>query len=195
MLGRCRRRPARAAGFTLVELVVVLAVAAVLLVMAVPSFTLVMNTNRLAALSNDVIASLQTARMEAVRRGVRVVICNSANGTSCTNSTSWTGWVVFADANADGAPQATEIIRAETVKAPLQLLASANIAGDSNRITFRSDGFAHRNDGTLLAGQLAVCLPVTQPKENVRLVYLASGSRIALRRRDAGGACTAPSNS
>src|SRR3546814_15199613 len=55
-------------GFTLIELLVAIAVMAIVLVAGVPGFQALVNGNRLAASSNEMIANLQTARMEAIRR-------------------------------------------------------------------------------------------------------------------------------
>ena len=91
-------RQRRAAGFTLVELMITLAVAAVVLTLAIPSFTSMINTNRLAALSNDIGGSVQLGRMEAVRRGVRVVACPSTDGSTCVVANPVVGWILFTDA-------------------------------------------------------------------------------------------------
>lgn len=189
------RAPASVRGFTLVELMVTVAIAAVLLVIAVPSFTLAMNTNRLAALTNDMVTSLQIARMEAIRRGVPVSVCGSTDGATCAADENWTGWIVFADLDRDDTPDAGEVLRAETVKAPLQLMVSDAISGASgNAVRFRPDGLARRDDGGLLEARIATCLETTQPAENVRLVRIASGSRVSTAPVAGGGACNAPSD-
>src|SRR3546814_11649357 len=69
-------------GFTLIELLVAIAVMAIVLVAGVPGFQALVNGNRLAASSNEMIANLQTARMEAIRRNRRVVVCASANANA-----------------------------------------------------------------------------------------------------------------
>ena len=76
--------PARQAGFSMIELMVTLAVLAILIAMAVPSFTSIINNNRLAAQANEVITSLQVARTEAIRRNERVTVCRSTDGATCS---------------------------------------------------------------------------------------------------------------
>lgn len=71
------RRPS---GFTLIELMVTLAVAAILLAIAVPSFRDMLERNRVAAQSNELLGGLQTARSEAIRKNATHRFCSSANG-------------------------------------------------------------------------------------------------------------------
>ena len=83
-------------GFTLIELVVTMAVLAILVTLATPSFTSIMNNNRLTSNANEMLTTLQSARMEAVRRNARVVICRNDTpdtATACnTGAGAWLGW-------------------------------------------------------------------------------------------------------
>jgi type IV fimbrial biogenesis protein FimT len=89
-------RPApRARGFTIVELMVSLAVLAILLTLAVPSFTNATLGARLSAYANDLLASTQLARSEAIKRNAPVTLCASSDGTTCATSGNWrVGWIV-----------------------------------------------------------------------------------------------------
>ncbi len=94
----------RNSGFTLVELMVTLAVAAIVVAIVVPNFENAVNNNRLYTNSNDFLAVLALARSEAVKQRAAVTLCVSSNGSSCNVSTNnWEqGWLVFTDANANG---------------------------------------------------------------------------------------------
>lgn len=87
------------AGFTLIELIVVMVFAAIIMTFAIPNFKVAIRNNRLSTQTNDLVSSLNLARSEAVTRGDRITICRSLNGTSCNTSTgNWEdGWIVFHD--------------------------------------------------------------------------------------------------
>ncbi len=87
-------------GFTVIELVVTVALVAILAAIAVPAYTTMMTTNRMVAELNDLVGSLHFARSEAIKRGLDVVLCKSADGQLCTNAGDWSqGWVIFQDTN------------------------------------------------------------------------------------------------
>lgn len=182
--GRLPRRPVEALGFTLIELLVTIAILAVLLALAVPAFTSLINSNRLAAQSNEVIASLQQARIESIKQNRRTTVCRSTNGTSCAGAAGrWTQWITYVDLNSNGAPSANEIVRVNTAKAPLQ------VTSTNHTLTFRADGMARNAAGALVANAMIVCIPTTEPAENQRQVRLVTGSRIALTPLNGAGAC------
>ena len=86
------------AGFTLVELLVVLAVAVILITVAVPGFSTLVRDNHLVSVVNRFHAAHSLARSEAVRRRRDVVICNSAAAGTCAGHGGWEqGWLVFED--------------------------------------------------------------------------------------------------
>lgn len=89
---RCRAR-----GVTLIELLVALAIAAVIVGLAAPAFSNFIAGVQSTSRTNDLVAALQTARSEAVRRGQTVTV-RSTGGSLDFH----TGWSVFTDANADG---------------------------------------------------------------------------------------------
>lgn len=82
--------------FTLIELMIVVLIAAIILGVAIPSFTAQMQSNRSIALGEELVNTLNFARAEAVKRNARVSVCASSTGIDCTND--WTeGWIVFVD--------------------------------------------------------------------------------------------------
>jgi type IV fimbrial biogenesis protein FimT len=94
-------------GFTLVELLVTMAVGAILLAIAIPGYAFLVNSSKLAAVTNELVFALQLARSEAVKRGQLVTVCKSASALnpapSCTSTGQWQqGWVVFVDSGDRG---------------------------------------------------------------------------------------------
>lgn len=186
---RFPRPSAVAPGFTLVELMVTVAVLAILLAIATPSFTSIINGNRLASGANELVASVQLARSEAVKRNRSVAICRSTDGANCVLAAgaSWEGWITVVDAT-------DEVLRMNTVKPPLEVSASDAIGDNTDRIVFRPDGMARTAAGVLLEAQFGVCIPTSLPAENQRLVSIVAGSRVSVDRNNAAGACPQPSD-
>lgn len=193
-------------GFTIVELAVTMAVMSILVALAMPSFTSVFNSNRLTANANEMMTTLQSARMESVRRNVGVVICRNDTpdvALACdTGAGAWQGWMSFVDDGAgggtarDGTPNGAEtILYTGILPVPAQLLPSPVISGGNQRIIFSPDGLAYSDAGVLLNAQFAVCIPTTAPPMNTRLITIGSGSRMGIARANGGGLCNAPANS
>lgn len=89
-------------GFTLVELVVAIALLAILTSLAVPSFTETLRGWRRDNATRAFVSSLNLARTEAIKTSRVLVVCPSADGASCSNATNWNiGWLVFSDDGID----------------------------------------------------------------------------------------------
>jgi type IV fimbrial biogenesis protein FimT len=103
-------------GFTLLELLATVAIMAVLVVIAVPSYNGTVRRDRLTAQINGFVATLRLAQSEAIKRGKTVTVCKSNNPEAsatpaCDNSTNWeNGWVMFVDDNGNNTIDAGESI-------------------------------------------------------------------------------------
>lgn len=127
-----RPRPAGLRGFTLVELMVTVAVLGILAVVAVPAMTGMINNSRLRGQAEEVTAALQLARSEAVRRNQRITACASASGTTCAASAS--RFVVYWQDPSNAA--ATEMVR------EIAMPGSVQVSGAAAGVQFRSTGLA-----------------------------------------------------
>lgn len=90
-------------GFTLTELMVTLAIMAIVTTIALPSFRDTIQRNRVVTANNEVVGGISLARTEAIRTARGGGICGAnADGTDCaTSGTTWSnGWIVWADADA-----------------------------------------------------------------------------------------------
>lgn len=102
-------------GFTLLELIVTMTVAAIVMVLAVPAFDTLIARNTKAAIINSLRSSIYIGRSEAIKRNQSVTICPTENNLDC--SADWNrGWMVFIDADRDGQMTggSTDLIRTET---------------------------------------------------------------------------------
>lgn len=178
-------------GFTLLELMITVAVLIILLAIAVPSFQGLMASNRLTAATNEFIAALNTSRAEAIRRGQRVILCASSNGTGCTD-TDWTqGWILFNDSDNDaafdGSPEA--ILRIGSLASP-----GISIVGNSsvNRyVAYTADGTAKHPNNSFQAGTIRVVINSTALAQNVNCIVLNNGGRIKVTKPSThDGACS-----
>lgn len=92
----------RNSAYTVVELLVVVAVISVLLMIAAPAMTDVLQTNRIVGTTNSLISALQYARSEAIKRNSLIVICKGTANAGCDHDSDWNdGWIVFADTDRD----------------------------------------------------------------------------------------------
>jgi type IV fimbrial biogenesis protein FimT len=152
------RTPLRAQhGFTLLELLTTVAVAAIVMAVAVPNMRDFLRNNRLTGAANDLLRSTQTARSEAVKRQQTVVVCASSDPSAappvCSYST-FRGWIVFADANNNW--------QADTAEAVLErhdlLDSSLTIKNDNDGIvSYAPSGFANPSGTKAPSRNVVLC--------------------------------------
>jgi type IV fimbrial biogenesis protein FimT len=96
----------RSAGVTLLEMMMTVAIVAVLGGIAAPSFTGMIRDNERTAAVNSFVHALYLARSEAIKRGRIVSVCKSSDGSTCNRAGAWSdGWMVFVNDDADDQPQ------------------------------------------------------------------------------------------
>ena len=119
----------RTKGFTVLELLVTLAILGILSVLAVPS--LIDTLSRM-----SVNSALSLARSEAVKRVQDVSICPTLDGSDCVSGSWASGWVVFVDSNNDADGGAGSIDTGDTVIRVFESLADLNLT-----ITYDNKGY------------------------------------------------------
>lgn len=131
-------------GFTLLELMVVLAIAGVLAAVAIPAMGDFMRNSRITAAANDVMAALHFTRSESIKRRQPVTLCTSANAQAatpaCANSPLLTGWVAFVDLNQDGVIDVGEDVLLQHEAMNPLITARSSLA--QFRVTYLLNGFA-----------------------------------------------------
>jgi len=90
-------------GFTLLELLMTMAIASIVLTVGIPSFTQTIENNQRITLVNQLLHTLNVARSQAITRGLPISACKSADGATCgSSSVKWDdGWIVFVDDDMD----------------------------------------------------------------------------------------------
>lgn len=127
-------------GFTLIELMVVVALVAIVGMFAVPSWTEMRIRGSLRTAVNNFTASLQFARSEAARLKSPVTVCPSADGANCTDTSYELGWIVRTGPQTNAANQ---IIRQDTL--PNNLFRLDATTANTRRFTFLPNGLPAGN--------------------------------------------------
>jgi type IV fimbrial biogenesis protein FimT len=142
-------------GLTLVELLVTVALAALLVTLAAPSFQGLITKMQRSTVISGISEALFYARGEAVRRGAFVSICALSSVSECATSAApdWNlGWLIFSDGDGDGVLEAgDELLRVAVSEHRQYSLKGAGAIAQS--LTFKPDG------APMAFGSLAYCDP------------------------------------
>ncbi|MCK5918507.1 MAG: GspH/FimT family protein [Cocleimonas sp.] len=137
-------------GFTLIELITTIAVAAILAAIAIPSFATILKNNAMVTTNNKILAALNFTRSSAITNGASATLCKSnAQSTDCDSTASWEdGWIVFNDTNGNAQVDTNEVI----------LNVYQGIKGDLT-ISYRHSRLVYNNDGFSMgyAGVFLLC--------------------------------------
>ncbi len=151
----------RAAGLTLLEALVVVALLGVMVSLAAPGLSALRQQHQLQAAAEGLWSSLVLARSEALRRQQRVTVCARQAGQSeaCGGGADWQqGWLVFADANDNASLDAGEQVLERHAAPPVgvQLIVSSTV---SAYFSYNAQGRSATVHGAFMAGTWRFCRP------------------------------------
>lgn len=166
-------------GLTLPELLVVLAVSAVLIVIGMPSFAGMLRDHRLTVFTNELHAAILLARSEAIRRGHRITLCPSEDGLQCSAGTTWdVGWIMFSDINRNGVRDLQEsLISVRSARFPGLVVRGNATLGQY--VSYLPNGISSTNNGALQMGAIRICNGVRE-----RALIMNAAGRIRVERSD-----------
>lgn len=185
--GHVRRHPPT--GFGLIELMITIAIVAILTAIALPSYQQSIKSNRVTTDANDFISAVNIARNEAISKGRPVSVCASANGTSCDSviAADWSnGWMVFTDYSTSG------VVDAGAGDTVVRIWGKVNTndtvtSGGVGYIKFDRSGSAKIGDGGALSATFNVTPAQCQANEQ-RVISVTKLGRAAATTNT--GTCT-----
>lgn len=158
----------RQCGFTLVEQVATLAVAAILVAIAVPSMAHLVSRSATRSAENAFFTAAHLARSQAIMRNAHVLLCPSKDGQHCGHAHWQQGWIVAVDRNRDNQPDGAVLVHGKPDAAHVILLGSRG----RPRVRFRADGAAAGTNITLL-----IC-PRHDDDGRVQTIVISNSGRI-----------------
>jgi type IV fimbrial biogenesis protein FimT len=167
-------------GLTLIELLIALAIAAILATIALPSFNDLLRRKEINGEANALFSMLYLARSEAIKRSSVVTICKSSDSESCGGTWS-DGWLMFADQNKDGTLDTGEtLITHGRIR---EKIAVGWVAfGSNNYIRFTPRGMTLAQNGTF-----TIC-PKNADQQIARAVVISKTARVRIPPAGINGA-------
>lgn len=169
----------RCRGFSLIELMVTVALVAILLAIGLPSFQGSMRSNQVATGTNELMASINLARTEAIRNPNGAAMCASSDGEDCVGD--WNdGWIVWISGDTDNDPDGDDdrVLRYVEGRGNLDISADSTGLGD----TIRFDNRGRSTEARTLTVRSDVC---PTGSELVRTLSLSLTGQVKMER----GAC------
>lgn len=155
-------------GFTLVELLITIAIMSILLMAAIPNFTEAMLSSKLNGYATSLVSSARLARSEAVKRNATVRLCVSTDGSTCATGLWSQGWIVLSGT--------TVIERQPAAAAGYRM---SETSGTSN-LTFDATGVGAST------AEVTVCYKTSKTGSQERVVRINAVGKAAITTTRAG---------
>lgn len=135
-------------GYTLLEVMIALAIAGILLAVGVPGLTSFVKNNRMLAETNGLMTALKTGRSEAMTQRTNVTVCRTANNVNCGGTGD--NYIAFTDTGTAGEVDGTDtILLTNPISSETLIITYTECTGCVDLITFSSRGTAINSNGTL----------------------------------------------
>jgi type IV fimbrial biogenesis protein FimT len=157
-------------GFTLIELMVTMVVGAVLMAVGVPSVRTFLRNAELTSASNNLIAAVNAARGEAMKRGSNAMVIPKPG-------IGWnSGWVVFIDQNRNGQYDAAADITIFEQSLPADT--SLAVSGSAAYLLFDASGYAKTTAGGFGATTMTIKRTDVTDFAQIRRIKVAQTGRV-----------------
>ncbi|MBL0457607.1 type IVa pilus pseudopilin TppE [Aeromonas enteropelogenes] len=153
-------------GFSLVELMVTIALVSLLLTLGVPSFNSLLRSMTLNTQANNFVAAINLARSEAIRRNAAVTL--SASAENLTQHHWEAGWQIWVDGNGNGRLDNGELLRG------FPDMETGTLSSNTSLLRFSGDGFL---DGRSQASQVFALRPEGCRNEAARDITITAAGR------------------
>ena len=158
-------------GFTLLELIVTIAMISIVAAVGIPSYRGIMITNELADTVNNMRMSMKLARSEAITRGVSTIMCSSTDASSCSLvDGDWNkGWIVGIDLNGNGQVDEAggELLWANVLDSSSQITITPSDPAVNQKLQYSYDGWV--TAGVVVGFDICTGYPVDgYPRREIR---------------------------
>lgn len=181
----------RSAGFTLIELMTTIAIAAVLMMIAAPSFVSFQRNSELTSLTNTLLAAINATRGAAMKEGTFAMAVPK-------DGSDWnSGWVVFVDKDLDQSFDAAKdevILQQSAPSSYITISGSGTATGASPYILYNASGYSRQKNGGFGALTLSIVrndVASAQAADQTRRIVVASSGRTRSCRPSTDTTCTA----
>lgn len=174
-------------GFTMLELLIAIAILGILAAVSLPSFMDTLGRWSANSATRSLASSLNLARSESIKQGLDVSICPTNTGTDCVANAWNGGWIIFVDANGDADGAAGSIDAGDTiirVYEPLSNMSVTTTPANTNLLEYDRKGF-----GANAAAVTMLICPMDGNDDNARQLIISLSGRARINEDVAPGTC------